>query len=210
MVKAFRCRARSGNSSPLIFPLSIAPLGRDIRLVSTTTSQVRIKRVRPHKLLDQGESWIEPSARRGKVRPPFTIRGVARFSEVFSAVIRCISIVPTWRQNSLEIKCHLDREPHVRLIFERQPFGELERLITQRLLEFLDTDIFPLSREQYVALLEPLIESWDIDLATFALEIALNPRIVTGQVKRFEFIEREPGQSVGEEPGLTEFFRLPP
>jgi transcriptional regulator with XRE-family HTH domain len=142
-------------------------------------------------------------------------------------------------------KCHPDRERHVRAIFDAQPFGELERLVTQRLLdvvtavakeeldneywlrmvadlsgrsfeemrvivlEFLDTDIFHLSREQCVAFLEPLIESWDIDLATFALDIALNPRAVSGNVKRFEFVEREPGQLAGEEPGLTEFLHDP-
>jgi transcriptional regulator with XRE-family HTH domain len=142
-------------------------------------------------------------------------------------------------------KCHPDRERDVRSIFEAQPFGELERLVTQRLLdvlttlakeeldneywlrmvadlsgrsfeemrvivlEFLDTDIFHLSQEQCVAFLEPLIESWDIDLATFALDIVLNPRVVSGHVKRFEFIEREPGQPVGEEPGLTKFLGDP-
>jgi transcriptional regulator with XRE-family HTH domain len=141
------------------------------------------------------------------------------------------------------LKCHPDRERHVRAIFDAQPFGELERLVTQRLLdvvtavakeelgneywlrmvadlsgrsfeemrvivlEFLDTDIFHLSREQCVAFLEPLIESWDIDLATFALDVALNPRVVSGNVKRFEFVEREPGQVAGEEPGLTEFLQ---
>jgi len=142
-------------------------------------------------------------------------------------------------------KCKPEREPHVRAIFEQQPFGELERLVTQTLLdvvkgvasaelendywlrmvaelggrtyeemrvivlEFLDTDIFHLSREQCVAFLEPLIESWDIDLATFALDIVLNPRVVAEHVKRFEFVEREPGQLVGEEPGLTEFLQDP-
>jgi transcriptional regulator with XRE-family HTH domain len=142
-------------------------------------------------------------------------------------------------------KCHPDRERQVRAIFEAQPFGELERLVTQRLLdvvtavakeelrneywlrmvadlsdrsfeemrvivlEFLDTDIFHLTRAQCVAFLEPLIESWDIDLATFALDIVLNPRVVAANVKRFEFVEREPGQLVGEEPGLTEFLRDP-
>jgi transcriptional regulator with XRE-family HTH domain len=29
-------------------------------------------------------------------------------------------------------KCHPDRAPHVRAIFEQQPFGELERLVGQR------------------------------------------------------------------------------
>jgi transcriptional regulator with XRE-family HTH domain len=32
-------------------------------------------------------------------------------------------------------KCHPEREPHVRAIFERQAFGELERLVTQKLLD---------------------------------------------------------------------------
>jgi hypothetical protein len=76
-------------------------------------------------------------------------------------------------------------------------------------LEFLDTDIFHLTREHCTAFLDPMIESWDIDLATFALDIALNPRVVSGNVKRFEFVEREPGQLVGEEPGLTEFLQDP-
>lgn len=142
-------------------------------------------------------------------------------------------------------KCHPDRETHVRAIFEKQPFGELERLITQRLLdvlhavareelgndywlrmvadlsgrgfeemrvivlEFLDTDIYHLSREHCVSFLDPLVESWDVDLATFALEIVLNARVVSGHVKRFEFVEREPDQLFGEEPGLTEFLRNP-
>ena len=142
-------------------------------------------------------------------------------------------------------KCHPDKEPHVRAIFEKQPFGELERLVTHRLLdvlhavakeelgndywlrmvadlsgrsfeemrvivlEFLDTDIFHLSREHCVSFLDPLIESWDIDLATFALDIVLNARLVSGHVKRFEFVEREPDQLFGEEPGLTEFLQDP-
>jgi transcriptional regulator with XRE-family HTH domain len=142
-------------------------------------------------------------------------------------------------------KCHPDKEPHVRAIFERQPFGELERLVTKQLLdvikgvakqeleneywlrmvaelggrsyqemrvivlEFLDTDIFHLSRENCVAFLDPLIESWDIDLATFALDIVLNPRVVSGHVRRFEFIERESGELFVEEPGLREFLEDP-
>ena len=142
-------------------------------------------------------------------------------------------------------KCHPDKEPQVRAIFEKQPFGELERLVTQRLLdvvegvakeelgneywlrmvadlsgrsfeemrvivlEFLDTDIFHLSREHCVSFLDPLIESWDIDLATFTLDIILNPRVASGHVKRFEFIEREAAQLFVEEPGLREFLQDP-
>src|SRR6266542_2994419 len=140
-------------------------------------------------------------------------------------------------------KCHPDKETHVRAIFDKQPFGELERLVTQTLLdvvkgvakdelendywlrmvaqlsgrsyeemrvvvlEFLDTDIFHVSAENCVAFLDPLIESWDIDLATFGLEIVLNHRVVPGQAKRFEFVEREVEQPVSEEPGLKEFLQ---
>ena len=32
-------------------------------------------------------------------------------------------------------KCPPDKEPHLRAIFEKQPFGELERLVTQKLLD---------------------------------------------------------------------------
>ena len=38
-------------------------------------------------------------------------------------------------------------------------------------LEFLDTDIFNPSTEHCVSFLDPLVESWDIDLATFDLGI---------------------------------------
>ena len=140
-------------------------------------------------------------------------------------------------------KCDPERQKHVRAIFEKQPFGELERLVTQTLLdvvkrvakdeldndywlrmvaqlsrrsheemrvvvlEFLDTDIFHVSAENCVSFLDPLIESWDIDLATFGLEVVLNHSVVPGQAKRFEFVEREAEQSVSEEPGLKEFLQ---
>jgi hypothetical protein len=76
-------------------------------------------------------------------------------------------------------------------------------------LEFLDTDIFHLSRENCVAFMDPLVESWDVDLATFALDIVLNPRVVSEHVRRFEFIERESGELFVEEPGLREFLEDP-
>src|SRR2546428_6683099 len=142
-------------------------------------------------------------------------------------------------------KCQPDTERHVRAVFEKEPFGELERLVTQKLLdvvkglaqqeleneswlrrvaelsgrtyaamrvivlEFLDTDIFHVSAEDCVSFLDPLIESWDIDLATFALEIVLNDRLVSGNVKKFEFIELESEQHFVEEPGPKGFLRDP-
>jgi len=142
-------------------------------------------------------------------------------------------------------KCNPEKQKHVRAIFERQPFGELERLVTQTLLdvvkrvakdelendywlrmvaqlsrrsyeemrvvvlEFLDTDIFHVSAENCVSFLDPLIESWDIDLATFGLEIVLNHSVVPGQAKRFDYVEREAEEPVAEEPGLQEFLQDP-
>src|SRR5256886_13514343 len=140
-------------------------------------------------------------------------------------------------------KCAPDKEKEVRAIFEKQPFGELERLVTQKLLdvvkglakqelenepwlrrvarlshqsyeqirvivlEFLDTTIFNLSSENCVSFFNPLIESWDIDLATFEMEIVLNRRVAPGHLKKFEFVEREPGKPLDEEPGFKEFLR---
>jgi transcriptional regulator with XRE-family HTH domain len=137
-------------------------------------------------------------------------------------------------------KCVPDREKQVNAILEKQPFGELERLVTQKLLdvakrvakeelnsenwlhlvarltsrsyeqvrvtvlEFLDTDVFNLSPQNCVSFLDPLIETWDVDLTTFSMEIVLNRRLAPGDPKRFEFVEREPGQ-LEEEPGLKEF-----
>ncbi len=141
-------------------------------------------------------------------------------------------------------KCTRENEKQIRAIFEKQPFGELERLVTQKLLdvvkrvakeelgsenwlhlvarlssrsyeqmrviilEFLDTDVFNVSVENCVSFLDPLIESWDIDLTTFGMEIVLNRRLAPGHPKRFEFVEREPDQRE-EKPGLKEFLRDP-
>jgi transcriptional regulator with XRE-family HTH domain len=142
-------------------------------------------------------------------------------------------------------KCKAERERHIRAVFEKEPFGELERLVTRTLLdvvkgvatqelenedwlrkvaklsrrsyeetrvivlEFLDTDIFHLSGEHCVSFLDPLIESWDINLTTFALDILLNPSVVSGPAKRFEFIQWAPDQPVVEESGLKEFLQDP-
>jgi transcriptional regulator with XRE-family HTH domain len=141
-------------------------------------------------------------------------------------------------------KCAPRSEAHLRAIFEKQPFGELERLVTEKLLEvvkrvakeelenadwlhkvaglsgrsyeemrvivleFLDTDIFHVSAEHCAAFLDPLIASWDVDLATFGLDIILNHRVAAEHVKRFVFVER--GSEVPlEEPGLREFLQDP-
>ena len=140
-------------------------------------------------------------------------------------------------------KCTPGKQQQIRAIFEKQPFGELERLVTQKLLdvvkrvareelgtekwlhsvarhngrsykqmrvmilEFLDTDVFHLSVENCVSFLDPLIDSWDIDLSAFGMEIVLNRRLAPGHPKRFEFVEREPEQPFGGEPGLNAFLK---
>ena len=137
-------------------------------------------------------------------------------------------------------KCVPAKKEQIRVIFEKQPFGELERLVTQKLLdvikkvakeelnnenwlrlvtrlagqsyeqmrvtllEFLDTDVFSLSHENCVSFLDPLIESWDVDLTTFGMEIVLNRRIASGDPRRFEFVETGPDQPCVE-PGFEEF-----
>jgi len=142
-------------------------------------------------------------------------------------------------------KCRPNHQKRIRAIFERQPFGELELLVTQKLLdvvkgvarqeleseswlrlvgrlnnrsyeemrvailEFLDTDVFNVSIENCISFLDPLIDSWDIDLATFSIEVVLNRRVAPGRAKKFVFVE-EPSETAGAEaPGLKEFFQDP-
>jgi hypothetical protein len=75
------------------------------------------------------------------------------------------------------------------------------------ILEFLDTDVFHVSLENCVSFLDPLIDSWDIDLSTFGMQIVLNRRLAPRHSKRFEFVETEPDQPFGGEPGLNGFLQ---
>ena len=140
-------------------------------------------------------------------------------------------------------KCEPNKQKQIRGIFEKEPFGALERLVTQKLLdvakrvakeelesenwlrlvarlcdrsyeemrvvilEFLDTDVFSVSVENCVSFLDPLIESWDIDVETFCIELVLNRRLALGHLKRFEFVEVEPERPFDVEPGLEEFLK---
>jgi hypothetical protein len=58
------------------------------------------------------------------------------------------------------------------------------------------------SVENCVSFLDPLIESWDFDVVTFAMEIVLNRRLAPGHPKRFEFVETEAKELSEGEPGL--------
>lgn len=143
-------------------------------------------------------------------------------------------------------KCDPVKRSEVSIIFEKQPFGELERLVTQKLLdvaqsvsrdelrseewlrrmaqlsdrsyeqmrvailEFLDTDVFHVSVENWVSFLDPIIESWDIDLKTFTLEIVLNRRLSPARNKCFQFVETDPTEGCGAvEHGLEQFLKDP-
>ena len=142
-------------------------------------------------------------------------------------------------------KCKPEKRGQVREIFEKQAFGELERLVSQMLLdvakgiareelknekwlrsmgklrrqsyeevramvlEFLDTDVFNVSIEHSSAFLDPVIESWDIDLKTFSVEVLLSKRLASARIVRFQFVETNGMPAVNEEPGLREFLRNP-
>ncbi|HEY6272364.1 MAG TPA: helix-turn-helix transcriptional regulator [Terriglobales bacterium] len=138
-------------------------------------------------------------------------------------------------------KCNSGRREEVRRIIEKQPFGELERLVTQKLLdvaqgvareelkneewlrrmaklcnrsyarvrvailEFLDAGVFNVSVQNCIAFLDPIIDSWDIDLKTFGMTVVPNRQLTAGNPKRFEFVEQEHSQPVSLEPGLEQF-----
>ena len=183
----------------------------------------RLLKLPPAKLAKLADLQRKDELKRTLNDPPTPL-----FSEVRELILR---------------KCSPSKEAQIRAIFEKQPFGELERLVTQKLLdvvkriakeelqsenwlhlvarlghrtyedmrvvvlEFLDTDIFNVSAENCVSFLDPLIESWDVDLATFGVEIVLNRRLAPGDPKKFEYVERQPDQPTVEEPGLKEFLR---
>jgi len=76
-------------------------------------------------------------------------------------------------------------------------------------LEFLGTDIFNLSPEHCSVFLGPLIDSWDIDLKTFAMDVLLNKRMAAARIVRFQFVEVGAPAAVEEEPGFKEFLGNP-
>jgi len=131
-------------------------------------------------------------------------------------------------------KCAPRSQQDVSAVLEREPFGVLERLVTQTfldvarevasrekdndewlrrvgarevVLQFLEADIFSVSVENGVPLLTPLIEGWDIDLATFGMEVVLHEGMAEYRRKRFGFFETRAEEMRRAEPGLEEFLR---
>lgn len=132
-------------------------------------------------------------------------------------------------------KCDLDRRDEVGRIFAKEPFGELERLVTQQVLAaaqaegrdaplgavaqssgwtpeqaraaiaaFLETDVLGLGSSSCTAVLDVLLEGWDIDLRTFALELTF---FAAAGARRFEFLETPP--TPPPEPGFAAFLGDP-
>jgi transcriptional regulator with XRE-family HTH domain len=138
-------------------------------------------------------------------------------------------------------KCVPAKRDEVRAVFEGQPFGILEQLVTRTLLEvvqnvarreldsenwlrlaarvggrsheemrvlvleFLDTDVFHVSNENCVTFLDPLVESWDVDLDSLRVDIMLNAELVEDAHRTFAFLEGEPIEDSEPEPALLGF-----
>lgn len=142
-------------------------------------------------------------------------------------------------------KCVPAKRADVRAVFEERPFGTLERLVTQKLLEvvqrvarqelesqnwmelaarvggksreemrvivleFLDTDVFQVSNENCVAFLDPLVESWSVDLDTLRLDITLNGELVQDARRTLAFVEQDPTPDADAERAFAEFLSDP-
>jgi transcriptional regulator with XRE-family HTH domain len=133
----------------------------------------------------------------------------------------------------------------VAVVFNREPFGEFERLITQALLDvtkkavrdelenpgwinqfakrtkqtyeevqvsildFLDTDVFHVTLDNWVSLLGPLIDKWEIDLETFQIVVTLNSSLIRSHTRKLRYSEVEEPAHYETESGLNEFLKDP-
>ena len=91
---------------------------------------------------------------------------------------RAGEVPPALNERSRELllsKCVEAKREDLRRIFEKDAFGELERLLTQTMREAIgDEDE-----------IESSLTRWDIDLKTFGLDL-----VVGRQKRRFDFLER--------------------
>lgn len=142
-------------------------------------------------------------------------------------------------------KCAPEKRVEVRAIFDAQPFGTLERLVAQKVLEvvqriarqeldnenwirlaarvggrsneamrvlvleFLDADVFSVSNENCVNFLDPLLESWNVDLETLRIDITLAGALVAQPRRTFTFVEGDPDDGPDGGAGLAEFLQDP-
>jgi hypothetical protein len=139
-------------------------------------------------------------------------------------------------------KCVPERRGEVRSVFEREPFGLLERIVANSflsavqsvarreldsedwlriaatvggrpleqmrvlILEFLDAEVYDVSKESCAAFLEPLVESWDVDLDRVRLDIRLRRELVADPFRTFSFVEQAASAPAAHPPaGFEEF-----
>lgn len=182
-------------------------------------------RLRPGELTKVVELERTEEARRKLARPPEPL-----FREFRELVLR---------------KCVHAKRGEVLATFEERPFGILEQLVTQTLLEcvqeiarkeleseswlrlaahvggrsheemrvivldFLDTDVFQVSNESCVAFLDPLVDSWDIELPLLRMHITLNDDLVRNPRRTYAFQELAPADPCKPPTGLRDFLQDP-
>lgn len=141
-------------------------------------------------------------------------------------------------------KCVPAHARAVQAVFERQPYGELERLAIRAMLEvtrpvarrrlqddrwlqalarrtgrsheetrvavleLLDAEPSAVTVASYATVLDPLVESWDVDLSTFEFRIVLVGAPPAGGARRFGFAARPTGDA-GRSPALAAFLGDP-
>jgi hypothetical protein len=102
----------------------------------------------------------------------------------------------------------LDSESWIRLA--AQVGGRTHEEMRVIVLEFLDTDVFQVSNENCVVFIDPLVDSWDVDLQSFRLDVTLNRQLVPNPHRRFKFVEqRSIREQEEEESGLSDFLSDP-
>jgi len=99
----------------------------------------------------------------------------------------------------------LDSENWIRLA--ARVGGRSDQEMRVMVLEFLDADVSDVSKESCVAFLDPLVESWQVDLETMRLDIMLNRSLVDDPHRTFLFVQSKPAQESGEENGFAEFLQ---
>jgi hypothetical protein len=105
-------------------------------------------------------------------------------------------------------KCEPDRRAEVRRILEKDAFGELERLVTQKILDVVQGRAREeLRSEEWLRLMAQLSGRSYEQMRVAIQDLALNERLAPGSRKRFEFVEvaREP--AVALEAGLERFLK---
>jgi len=101
----------------------------------------------------------------------------------------------------------LDSEGGIRL--GERVAGRSHEELRVAVLEFLDTDLADVSSDNCVAFIDPLVESWDVDLDTLHLDVVLDRGLVPDPHRRFAFVESPPIDGADGDSGLEELLADP-